>query len=320
MPSPRFRTRVGRRAGRMAHARRSRSPSTPATFVASALLARADREARDASPPAAHVGIVRRRHSHRHSRRVARRRNPRAVPRHRNAVVLHELHGVALHAATALSDLGLTPTQLGITIGCGGIGAPRGRAHSLHRLSLRWGPRRTLIGALSIGAAAQMLIPLAPASAVGRDGLLDRHPGDRRWRADRLPRQRNYAATAPAAARGAGRAAATWQVAAGLLTPIGALDGRSACGDTSECGPRSGCSRSALLSPRLTCSPPCAARFPAPARDRIVRSLLIQDVPMPTRSARFPPQCATSQRASPDRPTFSAIAEGPVPQPRPAKC
>jgi zinc transporter ZupT len=39
------------------------------------------------------------------------------------------------------------------------------------------------------------------------------------------PRQRNHAAPAPAATDALGRAAATWQAAAGLLTPIGAITG-----------------------------------------------------------------------------------------------
>ena len=40
----------------------------------------------------------------------------------------------SLYTLFALSDLGLTPTQLGITIGCGGIGGLARRARSQRRL------------------------------------------------------------------------------------------------------------------------------------------------------------------------------------------
>ena len=48
----------------------------------------------------------------------------------------------SLYTLYALSDLGLTPTQLGITIGCGGIGALAGAALAAPA-ALRWGARRT---------------------------------------------------------------------------------------------------------------------------------------------------------------------------------
>ena len=130
----------------------------------------------------------------------------------------------SLYTLYCLSELGLTPTQLGITIGCGGLGGLAGAALAAPA-SLRWGPRRTLIGALSIGAAAQILIPLAPAvpwvamgfliaTQVIGDGALTVYLVN-----ETTLRQRLLPPDA------LGRAAATWQVAAGVLTPIGALTG-----------------------------------------------------------------------------------------------
>jgi predicted MFS family arabinose efflux permease len=130
----------------------------------------------------------------------------------------------SLYTLYALSDLGLTPTQLGITIGSGGLGALAGAALAAPA-ALRWGPRRTLIGALAAGAAAQVLIPLAPEApwvAMGflittqviGDGALTVYLVN-----ETTLRQRLLPAEA------LGRAAATWKVAAGLLTPVGALTG-----------------------------------------------------------------------------------------------
>ena len=130
----------------------------------------------------------------------------------------------SLYTLYCLSDLGLTPAQLGITIGCGGLGGLAGAALAAPA-SLRWGPRRTLIGALAIGAAAQILIPLAPAvpwvamgfliaTQVIGDGALTVYLVN-----ETTLRQRLLPPDA------LGRAAATWQVAAGLLTPVGALTG-----------------------------------------------------------------------------------------------
>jgi predicted MFS family arabinose efflux permease len=68
----------------------------------------------------------------------------------------------SLYTLFALSYLGLTPTELGITIGCGGIGGLAGAALAAPAAA-RFGAGRTLIGALVVGACAQVLIPLAPA-------------------------------------------------------------------------------------------------------------------------------------------------------------
>jgi hypothetical protein len=95
-----------------------------------------------------------------------------------------------------------------------------------------------------------------------------------------------------------GRAAATWQFAAGLLTPVGALTG-AALAQTLGMRPTLWVLAFALPSPRRR-SPPCAARCPAPTRARMAAA----DSRMPCRLlARFPPRCATSRRVSRDRPT-----------------
>jgi len=130
----------------------------------------------------------------------------------------------SLYTLYCLSDLGLTPAQLGVTIGCGGLGGLAGAALAAPA-SVRWGSRRTLIGALSIGAAAQMLIPLAPAvpwvamgfliatQVIGDGALTVYLVNETTLRQRLLPPE------------ALGRAAATWQFAAGLLTPVGALTG-----------------------------------------------------------------------------------------------
>ena len=130
----------------------------------------------------------------------------------------------SLYTLYCLSVLGLTPTQLGVTIGCGGLGALAGAALAA-RASLSFGPRATLIGALATGAVAQILVPLAPplpwvamgfliATQVIGDGAITVYLVN-----ETTLRQRLLPADA------LGRAAATWQVAAGLLTPSGALTG-----------------------------------------------------------------------------------------------
>ena len=120
--------------------------------------------------------------------------------------------------------LGLSPAQLGVTIGCGGVGALIG-ATLAARTEARWGARRTLIGALLAGAIVHVLIPLAPAvpwvamtflivtQVVGDGALTVYLINETTLRQRLLP---------PMAL---GRAAATWQVATGLLTPAGALAG-----------------------------------------------------------------------------------------------
>src|SRR4029077_6639264 len=94
----------------------------------------------------------------------------------------------------------------------------------------RFGARRTLIGALVVGACAQVLIPLAPAvpwiamlflvvtPGVGDGAMTVYLVNETSMRQRRLPPE------------ALGRAAATWQVAVGLLTPAGALAGAALAG------------------------------------------------------------------------------------------
>jgi len=130
----------------------------------------------------------------------------------------------SLYTLFALRDLGLTPVELGIAIGCGGIGGIVG-AVTAEPAAKRWGARRTLIGALAIGALLQIMIPLAPpvpwlalsfliTTQVFGDGALTVYLINETTLRQRL--------LPPEAL---GRAAATWQVSTGLLTPIGALAG-----------------------------------------------------------------------------------------------
>ena len=99
--------------------------------------------------------------------------------------------------------------------------APRSRQPA----ATRWGARRTLIGALLVGGAVQVLIPLAPAvpaiamtllimtQVIGDGALTVYLINETTLRQRLLPPE------------ALGRAAATWQVATGLLTPAGALVG-----------------------------------------------------------------------------------------------
>lgn len=130
----------------------------------------------------------------------------------------------SLYTLFALRDLGLSPMLVGIAIGCGGIGGLAGAAMA-GPAAIRWGARRTLIMALALGATMQVLIPLAPAvpwiamtfltvtQIVGDGAMTIYLINETTLRQRLLP---------PAAL---GRAAATWQVATGVLTPIGALTG-----------------------------------------------------------------------------------------------
>src|SRR5262245_15826311 len=68
----------------------------------------------------------------------------------------------SLYTLYALTDLKLSAAQLGVTIGCGGIGGLVGAALA-SPVAVRWGARRTLIGALLVGGVVQVLVPLAPA-------------------------------------------------------------------------------------------------------------------------------------------------------------
>lgn len=130
----------------------------------------------------------------------------------------------SLYTLYALTDLHLSPTQLGIAIGCGGIGGLAGAALAAPAAA-RFGARRTLLGALLVGAVMQVLIPLAPpvpaiammflvgTQVVGDGALTVYMINETTLRQRLLP---------PAAL---GRAAAAWQVANGVLTPLGALAG-----------------------------------------------------------------------------------------------
>jgi predicted MFS family arabinose efflux permease len=130
----------------------------------------------------------------------------------------------SLYTLYALRDLGLSAAELGVTIGCGGIGGLLG-ASVAAPAAIRWGARRTLIGALLVGGAIQVLVPLAPAvptvamtmlivtQVVGDGALTVYLVNETTLRQRLLPPQF------------LGRAAATWQVATGLLTPAGALTG-----------------------------------------------------------------------------------------------
>jgi predicted MFS family arabinose efflux permease len=130
----------------------------------------------------------------------------------------------SLYTLYALSDLKLSAAQLGVTIGCGGIGGLVG-ASVAASTAARWGARRTLIVALLVGGVVQVLIPLAPpdpaiamtlliVTQVVGDGALTVYLITETTLRQRLLPPESL-----------GRAAATWQVATGLLTPAGALAG-----------------------------------------------------------------------------------------------
>ena len=130
----------------------------------------------------------------------------------------------SLYTLFALRDLGLSPAQLGVAIGCGGVGGLIGAALAAPAAA-RWGTRRTLLGSLALTALMQAFIPLAPAvpwiamlfliaSQVVGDGAMTVYlVNETTLRQQLLPQE------------ALGRSAATWQVAAGLLTPAGALLG-----------------------------------------------------------------------------------------------
>ena len=130
----------------------------------------------------------------------------------------------SLYTLYALRELGLSPTQLGIAISCGGIGALIGAALAAPATA-RWGIRRTLLGSLAVTAVMQAFIPLAPAvpwiamlfliaaQVVGDGAMTVYIVNEITLRQQLLPQE------------ALGRSAATWQVAAGLLTPAGAMLG-----------------------------------------------------------------------------------------------
>jgi predicted MFS family arabinose efflux permease len=130
----------------------------------------------------------------------------------------------SLYTLYALRELGLSTTQLGLAIGCGGIGALIGAALAAPAAA-RWGTRRVLIGSLALTAVMQVFIPLAPAvpwiamlflvaqQVVGDGAMTVYLVNETTLRQRLLPQE------------ALGRSAATWQVATGLLTPAGALLG-----------------------------------------------------------------------------------------------
>lgn len=193
-----------------------------ATFVVSALLVGRIRKRETVAPPATTPSFA---EDVRTGIRVVWR-DP-AIRALFVATAMMTLFGsfmASLYTLYALSDLGLSPTQLGIAIGCGGIGGFAGAALARPTVK-RWGVRRTLIATMLAGAVLQGLIPLAPAvpwiamtflivTQVFGDGVLTIYLiSETTLRQSLLP---------PAAL---GRAAATWQVANGVLTPTGAIAG-----------------------------------------------------------------------------------------------
>jgi predicted MFS family arabinose efflux permease len=130
----------------------------------------------------------------------------------------------SLYTLFALRDLGLSPAQLGMAIGCGGVGALIGAALAAPAAA-RWGTRRTLMASLALTAVMQVFIPLAPAvpwigmlflvaqQIVGDGAMTVYLVNETTLRQRLLPQE------------ALGRSAATWQVANGLLTPAGALLG-----------------------------------------------------------------------------------------------
>jgi len=130
----------------------------------------------------------------------------------------------SLYTLFALRELGLSPAQLGVAIGCGGVGALIGAALAAPTAA-RWGTRRTLMASLALTAVMQVFIPLAPAvpwigmlflvaqQIVGDGAMTVYLVNETTLRQRLLPQE------------ALGRSAATWQVAGGLLTPSGALLG-----------------------------------------------------------------------------------------------
>ena len=193
------------------------------TFVASALLITRIRKAETVRAPVAATSFI---DDVRTGVRVVWR-TP-AVRALFCAMTMFTLCGsfmASLYTLFALRELGLSPTQLGVAIGCGGIGGLIGAAFAA-KAAARWGVRRTLLVALAITAVMQVFIPLAPGDApwvamsflvaqqvVGDGAMTVYLVNETTLRQRLLPQQ------------ALGRAAATWQVATGLLTPAGALLG-----------------------------------------------------------------------------------------------
>jgi predicted MFS family arabinose efflux permease len=130
----------------------------------------------------------------------------------------------SLYTLFALRELGLTPTQLGLAIGFGGIGALLGAVIAMPA-GRRFGTRNTLIGALLVAAIMHMFVPLAPAipwaamaclvaaQLIGDGAMTVYHINETTLRQQSLPPE------------ALGRAAATFRVASGIVMPTGAMLG-----------------------------------------------------------------------------------------------
>ena len=193
-----------------------------ATFIASALLIGGIRRRETIAAPAAATSFVDDVRVGLHV--VWRDRAIRALLLATGTLTLCFSFMASLYTLYALRDLSLTPAQLGLVIGCGGIGGLAG-ATLAAPVVRRYGVRRVLIGALLLGGAMQILVPLAPpvpaiamtfliATQLIGDGALTVYLINEATLRQRL--------LPPEAL---GRAAATWAVVTGLLTPTGALLG-----------------------------------------------------------------------------------------------
>jgi len=130
----------------------------------------------------------------------------------------------SLYTLYALRELGLTPAQLGVVIGCGGIGGLAAAMVAAPAVR-RWGVGRVLVASLLLGGAMQVLIPLAPPVPAIAMGflILQQIVGDGALTVYMINEATLRQRLLPADALG--RAAATWSLANGVLTPSGALAG-----------------------------------------------------------------------------------------------
>ena len=119
----------------------------------------------------------------------------------------------SLYTLFALSDLGLSPAALGLTIGCGGVGGLAGAALAA-RLASRWGIAAHADWRLARRRRGPDAGPARAGRARDRDAVPGDHAGDRRRRAHGLPHQRDDVRQRLLPPEALGRAAATWQVAA----------------------------------------------------------------------------------------------------------
>ena len=94
----------------------------------------------------------------------------------------------SLYTLYALRELGLSPTQLGLAISCGGIGALIGAALAAPATA-RWGIRRTLLGSLAAHGSDAGIHPAGPRRTLDCPAVSDRGAGRRRRRHDRIYRQ-----------------------------------------------------------------------------------------------------------------------------------